>query len=550
MRKITFLIFTILFGLCFQISIAQTTILDQSLLTEGSFNTFSPVSVTGTQGWYFSSQYGAVCNGYAGGQSFSNEDWLVSESIDLSQADNVLLTFSHTRGSASVLNVGVSQGWYKVFATAAYTGDPASTTWVEVTGMNQSVPSAWQYISSGELTIPEAAKSAATRIAFRYISSNTQSATWEIKNVKVTGDLQGINSFKVTNWNTEWLGCTQFGPDDEGQQMENVASAMISMNSDVYCLQEITGSQSTINTLVSLLGDGWAGNIVPVNTENCDQRQAIIYKTSKVQFVSSSQLSSGNSAQGNSYSYNWTNGRFPAVYNLNLINGTSNIPVTIINIHAKAEDGEAMSYTRRLGASQALKTILDGSNYNSKNLILIGDFNDYLIGTSSNACSCTDSPYKNFIDDEADYKGITKDLINVNSGNPVIENFIISNELFANYVTQNAAQEINVANSISNYYNTTSDHLPVSATFQFSTLGTTEFVQTDSKLKIYPNPVKTELRLYSGQFKSNATIYIYDLTGKLVLHDKTSAETINVSSLPSGLYLLKLGDKTARFIKE
>jgi hypothetical protein len=47
------------------------------------------------------------------------------------------------------------------------------------------------------------------------MSSNTQSATWEIKNIKVKGEpgqQPQCRTVQVTNWNTEWLGCTQFGP--------------------------------------------------------------------------------------------------------------------------------------------------------------------------------------------------------------------------------------------------------------------------------------------------------------------------------------------------
>ncbi|MGK4568354.1 hypothetical protein [Flavobacterium sp. 3HN19-14] len=146
-------------------------------------------------------------------------------------------------------------------------------------------------------------------------------------------------------------GLHDIGPTDETLQVNNIAAAMLAMNSDIYCIQEITNTVAnpSIATLVSLLGsDVWEGRIVPGNTDECDQRQAIIYKKAKVQFVSASQLSSGGASQGNSYYYNWTSGRFPALYNLNLLAGNNVIPVAVINIHAKAEDDVAASYTRRL----------------------------------------------------------------------------------------------------------------------------------------------------------------------------------------------------------
>ncbi|MEL1243982.1 T9SS type A sorting domain-containing protein [Flavobacterium sp. DGU11] len=536
---------------------AQTTILDQTLLTQQSFNTFTAVSVTGAQTWNFSAQYGAVCSGYSGGQSFENEDWLISSPMNLLQANNAQLTFSHTRGPGALVNAGLNQEWYEAFATANYTGNPATTQWVNL-GLNQSIANAWDYISSGGLVIPAAAKSANSRIAFRYKSSSAQSATWEIKNVTVTGEDPNTAVFKITNWNTEWLGCTLFGPADETQQINNVAAAMIAMDSDIYCIQEVinTSSQPSIATLVSILGNEWGGAIAPSNTGDCNQRQGIIYKKSKVQLVNSSELSNGNGSQGNTYSYNWTNGRFPTLYNVKLVAGSTLIPVSLVNIHAKAEDNNdgGESYIRRKGGAEGLKGILDGSAYNTKNVIVIGDFNDYLIGTSSNSCSCSISPFKNFTDDTTNYNGITKDIIDTNTNwgtHRIIENIIISNELAGNYVANSAAQEVSVPQAISNYYNTTSDHLPVSARFQFSVLDDPDHGEyIENSWTIYPNPVKNELNVAIRGTIEDTNAEIYDLTGRVIMHEKLNNATLNVSALPAGIYILKMGSSNAKFVKE
>ncbi|RZJ31630.1 MAG: T9SS type A sorting domain-containing protein, partial [Flavobacterium sp.] len=448
-------------------------------------------------------------------------------------------------------------GWYKVFATADFTGDPMTTQWTELTGLDLNVPTAWQFIPSGQLTIPDGVKSASSRIAFRYISSAAASATWEIKNIRVTGYPQGTSPnaglFKITNWNAEWLGCTSFGPSDDSLQMANVVAAMLEMNSDIYCLQEVANSTSSpsIATMVSLLGsDVWDGQIVPTSTGDCDQRQAIIYKKARVQVVSSALLSNGGDAQGNSYYYNWSSGRYPAVYNVNLISGSAIVPLSIVNIHAKAEDGNPMSYTRRLGGSQALKTILDGPAYNTKKVLLIGDFNDYLEGTSSTACSCTVSPYDNFMSDTANYSGITQNLSDAVFGHPVIENVIVSSELAGDYIAGSAAQEISVTQSISNYFGTTSDHLPESTMFQFALLGTPDFtLSAQNSLAVYPNPVKDQLS-FDNNTGGGATIAVYDVMGREIRFEKVNSNTIGVSQLPGGTYILKVGTRFGRFVKQ
>ena len=503
--------------------------------------------------------YGAVCSGYVGaGQNFENEDWLISPAMNLTQTDNVKLTFNHSRGSASVLNVGVDEGRYKVFVTADYTGDPTSTQWVELTGFNQNVPVAWQYIASGELLIPDEVKTENSRIAFRYISVAGPNATWEIKNVKVIGDPQATSPnagiFKITNWNTEWLGCTQFGPTNEIQQINNVAAAMLDMNSDIYCIQEVsnTVSNPSIEAIIAILGsDQWGGAIAPNNTGDCTQRQGIIYKRSKVQLVSSGELNNGAPAQGNSYYYNWASGRYPSIYNVNLVAGGALIPVSLVNIHAKAEDGNAMSYTRRLGGSQSLKTILDLPTYNTKNLMIIGDFNDYLSGTTSTTCGCTDSPYRNFVDDLTDYSPITQTLTNTSGTASIIEHIILSNELSGNYVSNSVFRETAAAQNISDFYYSTSNHIPVSATFQFSVLGKSEFLQTSgSSLSIYPNPVKDELRFDLTAAENRTNVAIYDLTGRQMRSEKVNDHALNVATLPAGIYIFKAGNQWAKFVKE
>ena len=292
----------------------------------------------------------------------------------------------------------------------------------------------------------------------------------------------------------------------------------------------------------------WDGAIVPAVTGDCDQHQAIIYKSAKVQLVNAYELSSGNAEEGNSYYYNWSSGRYPAVYEVNLLSGSTSVPITLVNIHAKAEDDQAMSYTRRLGASEALKEILDGPAYNTKNLIVTGDFNDYLSGTTSSSCACTDSPYANFMSDPADYQGLTQNLFDTYWGRPLIEHFVVSNELAGHYILGSAHQETAVEQIIDDYHYTTSDHFPVSAVFEFPELGVPVFASAQAGLRIYPNPVGNELHFDSAA-GPNADLVIYDITGRMMRCDMRSGNTIDVSELPGGVYILKCGSLRGRFVK-
>jgi hypothetical protein len=160
-------------------------LLNETMLTQTSFDKFTAYSVTGEQVWTFSSSYGAVMTGYLSGTSYANEDWLISPAIDLTGKTNAKLSFEHARGPAGSINVGVSEGYYTVWVSNNFnSGAPSTATWTEVTGVTHGT-AAWGYVSSGQLAIPTANLAPNARIAFKYLSIDGASATWEIKNVLV-----------------------------------------------------------------------------------------------------------------------------------------------------------------------------------------------------------------------------------------------------------------------------------------------------------------------------------------------------------------------------
>jgi hypothetical protein len=357
--------------------------------------------------------------------------------------------------------------------------------------------------------------------------------------------------FKVTTLNAEWLSCTESGsgPSDDNLQINNIAALIKLLNSDVVALQEVGTSASyvTIDTLVKKLGNEWSGNIVPWYNSNCYQNQGIIYKNSKVQLTGASLITNGGS------SYNWSGGRYPVLYQINLIAGNNVVPVSLINIHAKAY-GDETSYNRRKAASTSLKALLDGSTYNTKGVILLGDYNDYLSGTQCSVCSPAESPYKNFVDDAVNYKCLTTSLIDSYYNHPVIDNIIISNELSGNYVANSAFRETTATGNILNYYSTTTDHTPVSALFKIpqNTSATNDFHPSVTNVVVYPSPVTDYLYVESAdQIKK---LEIYSLTGELIVRQQAVLDRMSVSNLSEGVYLVKIytdkGLITTKIVKD
>lgn len=73
-------------------------------------------------------------------------------------------------------------------------------------------------------------------------------------------------------------------------------------------------------------------------------------------------------------------------------------------------------------------------------------------------------------------------------------------------------------------------------------------------LKIYPNPVGNQLNMETSVDLTDRIATVFDISGKRVLNSKLTSNSLNVSKLQSGVYLLQLETEgkvmTKKFIKE
>lgn len=117
--------------------------------------------------------YGMKASAYVSNVNHPTESWIVSPSIDLTGVSSAVLTFDHT---------------YR------YVNDPEDklTVWASVDGENWSqlyVPqyptgTNWTFVNSGEISL-KAYAGGYVKIGFKYVSTSSAAATWEVKNFKV-----------------------------------------------------------------------------------------------------------------------------------------------------------------------------------------------------------------------------------------------------------------------------------------------------------------------------------------------------------------------------
>ena len=165
---------------------------------DASLGTWTQYNVFGDQTWEWAATYGnppgcAKISGYDGAP-FENEDWLISPALDLSDFTNITFGFEHAR------NYATNDGLF-IYISTNYdgVGDPSVTgDWTDITSSFIFPEGGWDFVDAGSFDI-SAFTSTGTYLAFVFNSNTTESATWEVDNIKVLGVMStGIQNNNIS----------------------------------------------------------------------------------------------------------------------------------------------------------------------------------------------------------------------------------------------------------------------------------------------------------------------------------------------------------------
>jgi len=153
--------------------------------SSNNLDNWTVVSVTGEQQWeitpYGNPAPSAKISGFSGGSN-ANEDWLITGTIDLSSLSTVTLNFQSV--------VRYNGPSLEVYASSDFSGgDPTSDgNWTQLSVTLDTDSSSWSsWTDSGNIDLSSYA-GGNVYIAFKYISTSSASATYEIDNVLLTGE--------------------------------------------------------------------------------------------------------------------------------------------------------------------------------------------------------------------------------------------------------------------------------------------------------------------------------------------------------------------------
>jgi len=151
---------------------------------EDGFGDWQLVSITGAEEWVIDTEHGvggsncAKCSGFVWPDAFENEDWLISPAMNFDNYTSETLNFYNA--------VGYDGAPLEAMISNDYDGsDPLSATWTDLPYV--SSPDFFVWTSSGDIDISNV-DGTAVYIAFKYTSTTSDAATWEVDDIFITGN--------------------------------------------------------------------------------------------------------------------------------------------------------------------------------------------------------------------------------------------------------------------------------------------------------------------------------------------------------------------------
>ncbi|MFT3933170.1 MAG: choice-of-anchor J domain-containing protein [Chitinophagaceae bacterium] len=359
---------------------------------------------------------------------------------------------------------------------------------------------------NSSVTIPkETANNVPLTLSVRF-SPNTNNIQYSETLSVAISDSTGIVTLKgnsidpastlnVVNWNLNWFATPvpSFGPVNKSLQQDNVATVLKSIPADLFALQEVVNVHALDSIVNTMPGYAYIvnnyGSYSNPTLKNASpltevQKLAFVYKTSKFSNIhTDSLLTKGVTLAIDTLSkyYNpFASGRFPYMMTADVTLSDNNggfitQKMHFINIHGKANTAPVLTaYNRRFIAAQGLDSLIK-ADYINDNVVILGDFNDDLNHTITAGISPNITSYSPFtVDDASLYIFPTIALSpaqhsDANFVGSVIDNVVATAGVNKYYLPGSATVLSDVANLVSKYSSTTTDHYPVFTQFSFST---------------------------------------------------------------------------------
>jgi len=155
------------------------------------FDDFTAVSILGGEVWKNDTKYKNInMSGFVSGSNYKNEDWLISPSFDLLRIMNAKLSYSYTisKGKGNTVSQDYMKANQTIWVTDNFTGDPTTTVWIQLFNTVFPTGKDWDYVDESIILPQSINDKEDVVVAFKYTCDNDDSATWQINNLRITGE--------------------------------------------------------------------------------------------------------------------------------------------------------------------------------------------------------------------------------------------------------------------------------------------------------------------------------------------------------------------------
>ncbi len=366
-------------------------------------------------------------------------------------------------------------------------------------------------------------------------------------------------AIRIATWNMRWFGDPNMCNCDTSIARQQATIVLKNLHADLYCIQEMV-NVNKVALLANALGPQYAYSVSPFGSLATSpssgnyagsQKLAYIFNTQKIQSLGNFGLLASTypaDTATNSAYYCFASGRFPYIMKAKIVlNGGITDTMIISNIHAKASS-TTTDYNRRTCAAEKMTDSLLAL-FPNKKILVVGDFNDYIVGTD--VSGQTISPYQYLLNHG--FTGITlpslfpNQTTYVGSSNHILDNMVCNSTLYNKYIDSSCFIFNEVLQFINNYASTTSDHIPVMSYFKYNLIPTNmnEVAQEKNEIIHIQNPSSNTLSLQNSQ-SANApfSAQVFDLFGNLLysIQDKFENNQYHrvLPNLHSGLYIVRV----------
>jgi len=339
-------------------------------------------------------------------------------------------------------------------------------------------------------------------------------------------------------------GSTSFDPDNSAITFTWTAPQGIILSSvndpmPTFVAPEVSTTTNYIFSLV--VNDGSANSVADNVTITVNQvNQPPVYNSSKIFSVNQGQnfelILSGTDPDNDPINFSISN--LPSFISLNKKTETS----AVLSGNASSKD---------IGSYLLALKLSDGALNSNEIITVIITQNDqppYVVNPISDISVFRNSPVQRF-----DLSTVFKDdnpgdilqfSVLSNSNNQVVSATISSNELTLIFSANQAGNAEIVISAISNGKQAT-----LKINVEVKNLTEAQSIASEPEIQLYPNPTSGTIKLnFRKSPKSGTKIFVFDLTGKLLLRKDANneIEELDLNTFRPGTYLIRIGDQTQK----